>query len=158
MEKQILPITLVIDNFRSMYNVGSLFRTAEAVGVEKMFLCGITPFPPRQKITKVSRRMEQLVDWVYYSDTLAVVKNLKQRGFQIVALEQSSISKTYDSVAYKFPCALILGFEVLGISQPILDLADVIVDIPMLGQGNSLNVSVAFGIVAYEMLRQNKKI
>ncbi|MEI6221490.1 MAG: TrmH family RNA methyltransferase [bacterium] len=152
-----LPVTVVLDNLRSMYNVGALFRTVEAVGAERLLLCGFTPFPPRPKINKVSRGMEEQVAWEYYHETLPVLQREKARGSTIVALEQTKNSVPYDEVLYPFPCSLVVGFEVEGIADSVLEEADITVSIPMIGQGRSLNVVVALGVVLYEIVRQQKK-
>lgn len=145
-------ICVVLDNIRSLHNVGSIFRTAEAGGVEKMYLCGITGTPPQDEIVKVSRGQSRNLPWEYHQDTVSLLKYLKKKKYYLVALEQTSSSRIYTDVQYSFPLALILGFEVSGIARKCLRLADEIVFLPMKGQGKSLNVSVAFGIALYQII------
>lgn len=153
-------------NIRSAHNVGSIFRTADAAGLTKLYLCGITPAPldkykqPVQKIAKVSLGAEQSVEWEKQDSATNVVADLKKQGYQILAVEQASGSIPYhrikSSIAELAKTALIVGSEVEGLPAEILAEADQIVEIPMQGEKESLNVSVAFGIVAFA-LRDNQK-
>ena len=150
---------VVLHNIRSLYNVGSIFRTADAVAAEKIYLCGITPKPvdefgkPRSQLIKVSLGAEKYVPWEKVKLTTRLIDRLKKDGYKILSVEQNKNSTQY----YKLPKSyilnskfcLVLGSEVNGLSQSILKKSDKILEIPMFGKKESLNVSVAFGIVAY---------
>jgi tRNA G18 (ribose-2'-O)-methylase SpoU len=150
---------VILHQLRSLYNVGSIFRTADAVGVEKIYLGGVTPRPidefgrPRKKLAKVSLGAEKYLSWEKVGSTSRLINKLKREGYKILAIEQSRKSTLY----YKFKMrhyhlnkvVLVLGNEVRGLPSSILAKADKILEIPMLGQKESLNVAVAFGIVAY---------
>lgn len=154
----------LLHNIRSAHNVGSIFRTADAVGVTKLYLCGITPAPldkykqPVAKITKVSLGAEENVDWESRESAIEIMTELKKRGYQIYAIEQSPSSIPYNQLkSVKLDKAvLIVGNEVDGLPAEITAEADKILEIPMQGQKESLNVSVAFGIAAFA-LRDNQK-
>jgi tRNA G18 (ribose-2'-O)-methylase SpoU len=141
---------VICDNIRSTHNVGSIFRTSDGAGVDQIYLCGITPRPPRKDIDKVSLGAEKSVPFIYRKSTLSVVTKLKKQGYQIVALE-NNIKGVIDYRKFKptFPLALIIGSEVGGINPKILKKVNHTVSIPMRGKKESLNVSVAFGIIAY---------
>lgn len=153
---------VILDNIRSLYNVGSIFRTADAAGIEKIYLCGITPEPtdnfgkPRQQFVKVSLGAEKSVKWEKAKATGKLIDRLKKDGFKIFAVEQNKKSISYYSLrltAYDLRrIALVFGNEVKGISPAILKKADKILEIPMRGKKESLNVSVAVGIVAFGLL------
>ena len=148
---------VVLDNIRSVYNVGSIFRTSDALGISKIFLCGCTPTPTdrfgrsRKDLAKVALGAEKDIIWEYYSDTKNVLKKLKKEGFQIIAVEQDKKSVDLKKVKIKFPIAVVMGNEVDGIDKKILALCDAIAEIPMLGNKESLNVSVSFGIAGYQL-------
>lgn len=150
------PVFIVLDNIRSLYNVGAMFRTCEAILAEKMFLCGITGRPPRKEIEKVALGAEKLVPWEYNESVYDVVSRLKNNGVKICALELTEPSFYFKKAPYDFPIALVAGNEVEGISEEIMPLVDMAVSIPMLGRANSLNVATALGIAAYELLHQYK--
>ena len=149
---------LILDNIRSVHNVGSIFRTADAAGVARLLLAGLTPAPLdrfgriRKDFIKVSLGAEQSVSWEQVASTEAAILNLKADGVQIMALEQSPTALDYKDIKIKFPCALILGEEVKGLPQKILDQCDVVCQIPMKGEKESLNVSVATGIAIFRIL------
>ena len=150
-------IFLILDNIRSMENVGSIFRTADAAGVSKIFLTGITPKPPRKEIDKAALGAVDFVDWEYTENIKFLVSKLKKENIKIIALEQDPSSAPYTS--YKIPnaddhIAVIVGNEVDGISKEILDLANEIIEIPMHGKKNSLNVAVATGIALFSIRRE----
>ncbi|MCK5122674.1 MAG: RNA methyltransferase [Candidatus Pacebacteria bacterium] len=144
---------VICDSLRSLFNVGSVFRTADGVGIEKVYLCGITGKPDTEKaerkISKVALGAQKYVEWEYAKQSWRLVERLKKEGYQIVSLEQTSKSVNYTDFKPKFPLALIIGNESSGIRKSLLNRSDKIIDIPMRGQKESLNVSVAFGIVAY---------
>lgn len=146
------PFVVLLDNIRSLHNVGAVFRTADAVRLETIYLCGITGTPPRDEIRKTSLGAEESVPWNYVKDARQVIENLRQRGYQIVSLEHTNESYDYRRAPYKFPVCLVIGNEYLGIQNHLVELSDMAVEIPMFGIKQSLNVSVAFGIVAYELL------
>lgn len=153
-----MNIFLILDNIRSCENVGSIFRTADAAGVNKIYLCGITPRPPRKEIDKAAVGAVDFVEWEYVEDIRSLVLDLKKDRVKIIALEQSPDSIPYTSFSIPHTIdssALILGNEVNGISKDVLDLSDTIIEIPMHGQKNSLNVAVATGIALFEIIHKN---
>jgi tRNA G18 (ribose-2'-O)-methylase SpoU len=146
-----LPLAVILNNVRSLYNVGSIFRTADAVGVEKIWLCGITGAPPKLKISKTALGAENTVPWEHRSDAAQIIRELKARNYQIVLVEQIEESVPYDAFPWQVPVCLVLGNENTGISEELLELADGAVDLEMTGIKHSLNVTVAFGVVAYHV-------
>jgi tRNA G18 (ribose-2'-O)-methylase SpoU/DNA-binding XRE family transcriptional regulator len=147
------PFSIVIDNLTSGFNVGSIFRTADAFLAERVYLCGTTPTPPRARITKTSMGTDRWVPWERSASARDVVDGLRERGTQIVAVELTDGSIPPDGADLRPPLALVLGDELAGVSAPVLEAADLAVAVPMLGMGNSMNVSAAFAIVAYELTR-----
>jgi tRNA G18 (ribose-2'-O)-methylase SpoU len=151
---------VILDNIRSIHNVGSIFRTSDALGIEKIYLCGCTPTPKdrfgreRQDLAKVALGAEKDVEWEYVKETKDIIKTLKKEKYQIIAVEQAKNSTNYKEVKIKYPTALIMGNEVGGIEKDILKLADVVAEIPMKGNKESLNVSVSFGIAGYEIFNK----
>ena len=143
---------VICHNIRSRHNVGSIFRTADAAGVSKIFLCGITPAPPHPNIEKVSLGAENFVAWEKCKETWRIIDKLKKEGVEIISLEQAK-GAVYlnDLKSVKKSVALILGEEVNGLPKTILDRSDKIIQIPMRGKKESLNVSVAFGIAVYKL-------
>lgn len=163
---------VILHNIRSLYNVGSIFRTADAAGVEKIYLCGITPKPvdefgrPREQLTKVSLGAEKYVEWEYFKFTSKLIDKLKMHGYKILAIEQNKKSIPYYKIKLNDlsaswrtkklknqKIALIVGNEVKGLPPSILNRADKILEIPMKGRKESLNVSVAFGIITFNLIR-----
>lgn len=140
---------VICDNIRSLENVGSIFRTADALGIDKIFLCGISGKPPHNKISKTALGAEKIIPFEYYSQTWRLIEKLKEEKVNIISLEQDKKSILYTKLKYKFPLALIIGNEIKGISKIILNKSDKIIYLPMQGQKESLNVSVAFGIAGY---------
>ena len=147
------PVTALLDNIRSAWNVGSMFRTADAVGLQGLYLCGMTATPPRADIEKTSLGATLSVPWDYWPDAVAAARNVKEHGRRLVVLEQTPRAMTWNDVVYPFPCCFVVGHEVTGVQTEILDLADLVVDIPMMGVKRSLNVAVSFGLLAYEIRR-----
>lgn len=140
---------VILQNIRSLHNVGSIFRTSDAFGVTKIYLTGITGKPPREEISKVALGAEKYIPWEYHRQPARLIKELQKQGIQIVALEQAKgKSKDINKWKPKFPLALLLGNEPKGLPKILLSLADEVVEIPMKGKKESLNVSVAFGIAA----------
>lgn len=151
-----MPNVLVLDNIRSLYNVGAIFRTCDGAGVKKLYLTGITGYPTQSKraqrqIEKTALSTVPFVDWEYNAQITITLKLLKTNGYQIVALEQTSKSVNYQSAKYKFPIALVVGHETLGVSREALKLADCVVHIPMSGHAKSLNVATAAGVILYHL-------
>ncbi|MGC8651192.1 MAG: TrmH family RNA methyltransferase [Minisyncoccia bacterium] len=146
-----ISFVVILDNIRSTYNVGAIFRTADAIGVSKIYLVGITPAPPNPKINKTALGAENFVVYEKVSQIRRLIKKLKEAGYQIMALEQSQNSLNLFQLQKLFSkkIALILGPEVDGLSKRILNQVDSCVEIPMFGHKESLNVSVAFGIAGY---------
>ncbi len=149
------PITLILDNLRSAFNVGSIVRTADCTRVEKIYFCGITAHPPHKKLDKTSLGAMPYVPWEYRKHVTEAISELKEKGIPVIGLELTSRSQLIWDTEFPLPLGLILGNEALGVSQEALSLADDIVEIPMLGFKNSINVSVASGIVLYEIQRQH---
>lgn len=148
---------VILDNIRSVYNVGSIFRTSDALGVNKIYLCGCTPTPKdrfgrdRSDLAKVALGAEKNIEWQYCETTLDAINILKKEKFQIIALEQSENSVDYKKVKAEKLSAIILGEEVKGLSANVLKMADVIAEIPMKGMKESLNVSVSFGAAGFRI-------
>ena len=149
-----LPVSVLLENVRSMYNVGSFFRTADAAGVEALHLCGYTSYPPKKEISKTALGAEETVRWDHTMDTVARVKELRARGYEIAAIETSDRSVDLFDWTPRFPVCLMFGHEVDGLTEPVMEFADTHVRIPMLGQKHSLNVATAGGVVLYELLRK----
>lgn len=146
-----IPLTVVLNNIRSLYNVGAIFRTCDGVGVEKIWLCGITGYPPQSQISKIALGAEDRVAWDHCDDSLAVIREFKKKGYHIVLLEQMDRSVEYHQFQPQSPVCLVVGNEKEGVSPDLLSLCDTAIEIEMMGVKNSLNVSVAFGIVAYHI-------
>ncbi|MFT5169508.1 MAG: 23S rRNA (guanosine2251-2'-O)-methyltransferase [Lysobacterales bacterium] len=153
-----MPICAVLNDIRSLHNVGSIFRTADGAGVAKIWICGITGHPPKNQIAKTALGAEDSVDWEYRENIIDVLKTLKQEGWQIVFLEQIEGSIVYDDFTPDKPVAIVLGNEIEGISDEVLAFCDQAIEIDMAGVKNSLNVSVAFGIITYHLRSCFKKI
>jgi 23S rRNA (guanosine2251-2'-O)-methyltransferase len=147
-------LVVVCHNIRSAFNIGSVFRTADGAGARKVYLTGYTPAPPHPGISKTALGAEKVVEWEKSSKLGAVIEKLKKENFEIVALEQSKKSVPFESFRSKRNIALIVGNEVRGLSHPLLKKCDEIIEIPMRGGKESLNVSVAFGIAAYSILSE----
>lgn len=148
------PIYFILENIYDTYNIGGLFRLADALAVEKIFLCGECEIPPNPKIKKASVGTYKIVPWEYFSSTTEVIEKLKkyQPSIKIIAVEQNPKSKLYHQVNYSFPLALIFGNETFGVLKKTLALSDLIVEIPMFGVNRSLNVIVAAAIVGYHIV------
>jgi 23S rRNA (guanosine2251-2'-O)-methyltransferase len=142
-------VVVVCHNIRSAFNIGSIFRTADGAGVAKIYLTGYSPAPPHSGISKTALGAEKIVPWEKFSKIDLAIKNLRKDNFEIVALEQDEKSVSLEKYKMKKNIALILGNEVRGLSPAILGKCDTIIEIPMRGKKESLNVSVAFGIAAY---------
>ena len=148
------PIYAMADNIRSIYNVGSIFRTSDAALIEKLYLTGYTPYPPRPEIEKVALGATDAVPWEYIKDPIEAVKKIKSEGIKIVPLEITENSRNYtDITAIDFPLCLILGNELTGVSNNIIALSDFSIEIPQYGFKHSINVSVAYGIAVMELVK-----
>jgi tRNA G18 (ribose-2'-O)-methylase SpoU len=151
-----LPMTVVLDNIRSCHNIGSIFRTSDALLIGKIWLCGITATPPNKEIHKTALDAEKSVLWEYHEDTLEVVGKLHSAGYLVYAVEQvrNSISLPDFRVDMQGKTALVFGNELKGVSQQVIDHCDGAIEIPQYGTKHSFNVSVSAGIVLWELSRQ----
>lgn len=147
-------IYIILDDVLDTYNVGSIFRLADAVAAKKVYLCGRTETPPNSRIKKASINTWQWISWTYASTTVEAIQELKSQNskIKIIGVEQDSKSVPFDKFDYKLPIALVVGNESDGISKKVLDLCDAIVELPMYGINTSLNVMVSLGIVLYKVL------
>lgn len=151
------PIILVLDNVRSAMNVGSVFRTADAFIIEKLYLCGITATPPNKEILKTALGAQEAVNWEHHEDSRNLIEKLKQSGNYIVAVEQTENSTALNEfVIPKNKIVLIFGNEVFGVDQQLIDLCDESIEIPQFGTKHSLNISVTAGIVMWKLLNKIK--
>ena len=149
------PIYVLCDNIRSIFNVGAIFRTSDCAFIEKIYLTGYTPYPPRKEIEKVALGSTESVPWEYHKDPVEVVRSLKDRNIKIAVLEITDSKNFIWNIEEKdFPLCLVLGNEISGVSKEIIELADTSFELPMLGMKQSLNVSVAYGVAVYEMVRK----
>jgi len=148
------PIYFVLDRIIDTYNVGSLFRLADAIAVKKVFLCGEMEYPPSSRIHKAAVGTEQWTPWEKKNSTLETVKELKKKGIQIIAVEQDSRSISYKDLRPNFPCAIVVGNETGGMEKEVLDEVDVIVELPMYGINKSFNVWGSGAIVAYKVIEK----
>lgn len=159
------PVVVVLDNVRSMHNVGSVFRTADAFLVESVCLCGYTPRPPHRDIRKTALGATETVNWEYYVTTLDAVQALKKEYYAIWAVEQAEGSITLDNITWEIltknvntnKVAVIFGNEVTGVDQEVLTLCDGCIEIPQSGMKHSLNISVAAGIVLYGIVNRIRR-
>jgi len=152
------PIILVLDNIRSAMNVGSVFRTADAFLIEKIYLCGITATPPNKELLKTALGANNSVDWEYVEETLIIIKRLKKDNHHIVGVEQTEKATLLNN--FEIPnnkIALIFGNEVFGVNQESIDLCDECIEIPQFGTKHSLNISVSAGIVIWEIWKNYSK-
>ena len=152
-ELERFPITVVLDNVRSAYNVGSVFRTADASRIHSLYLCGYTPYPPNEKVEKTALGACDYVPWVRYPSAVKAISDLKDAGVFIAAFETADKSKNYFDFDFPKPIALIFGNEKEGISSDVLDLADEVLHVPTWGIKNSLNIANVVGITVYEVIR-----
>ncbi len=153
------PIIIVLDNVRSLNNIGSVFRTADAFLIEKVYLCGITAVPPHKDIHKTALGATESVDWEYHESTVALVEKLKQDGFKTLAIEQTEKSTMLNlfEVNSNNKYVLIFGNEVKGVSQEAVDICDGVIEIPQSGTKHSLNISVCAGVVIWDFWSKLKK-
>ncbi|KKR80174.1 MAG: tRNA/rRNA methyltransferase [Candidatus Daviesbacteria bacterium GW2011_GWA1_41_61] len=151
-------IYIILDNVLDTYNIGSIFRLADAVAAKKIYLCGGTETPPNPRIKKASINTTEWVDWEYKETAVEVIEDLrgKVKEIQIIAIEQSDKSVRYDKFEYKYPLALVVGHESEGVSKEVLEMVDAVVELPMFGVNISLNVMVSLAIVLYEVIKRTR--
>lgn len=149
-----IPIVAVLENIRSAYNIGSVFRTADAFLLEAIYICGYSAFPPHKEIKKTALGAEETVHWKHFKTTREAIDELKKEGYKIFAIEQAAGSiqlNQFDRAVDKL--AVVFGNEVTGVEQSTIEMADGCIEIPQLGMKHSLNISVAAGIVLWELVR-----
>jgi len=152
------PIYIILDNVMDTYNVGAIFRLADAVAAEKVILCGETETPPNTRIKKASINTTEWVSWQYFENTKTAIEYLRSTidDLQVIAIEQDSRSVPFQKTGYPFPVALVVGHETHGISKEVLEICDQIVELPMYGINTSLNVMVSLGVVLYQVVKEIK--
>jgi len=152
------PIKVILDNIRSAHNVGSIFRTCDAFLIDEIILCGITASPPNKEIRKTALGSSDSVKWSYFENTKEVIQKLKKEKFQIISIEQADKSTRLEdfNVNSKKKYALIFGNEIKGVNQKLIDMSDVVVEIPQFGTKHSFNVSVSVGIVIWDFFSKIK--
>lgn len=153
-----LPVCVLLDNVRSLYNVGAFFRTAGAAGVERLYLCGIAGHPPQKAISKTALGADQRVAWVHTWHAADSLRTLRGRGYEIAAIETGLHSVDLFDWQPRFPVCVVFGHEVDGLQPAVLDTCDTHIRIPMLGVKHSLNVATAGGVVVYELLRKYRRL
>jgi tRNA G18 (ribose-2'-O)-methylase SpoU len=149
-------IVLILDNIRSLHNVGSAFRTADAFLLEKIYLCGVTGSPPNKEIEKTALGATQTVEWTHRKTTLEAIDELKKAGYKIISVEQAEESTKLNAFTTNTheKLALVFGNEVYGVEQEVIDKSDVVVEIPQLGSKHSFNVAVSIGIVLWQLVKE----
>ncbi len=149
-----LPVVVVLENIRSAYNVGSIFRTADAFLIDRIYICGYTAYPPHKEIKKTALGADETVNWKYFTTTREAVDKLRNEGFKIFSVEQAEKSIMLNKLPLSNDkLAIVFGNEVTGVEQATIQLSDGCIEIPQLGMKHSLNVSVAAGIVLWEIVR-----
>ncbi len=150
------PYAVVLDNVRSIYNVGSMMRTSEAFRCSNMYLCGITVKQPHKDLMKTALGAENTIEWKYFSQTMDAIKDLKEHGYFVIAIEQTYTSKSLSEVEFNadMPIAFVFGNEVDGVSEEVLQQCDLCIEIPQFGSKHSFNVSVTCGMILWEFAKQ----
>ena len=149
-----MPLVVLVDNVRSLYNVGSIFRTSDGVLIEKLILTGFTPHPPRKEIEKTALGATKSVPWEYVRNPIDAVDSLRKSGYHIACLELTDRSIPYFEVTpADFPLCLVIGNEIVGVAKDLVATSDMSLEIPMVGTKQSLNVAVAYGIASFELAR-----
>lgn len=149
------PFVVVLDNVRSMNNVGSVMRTCDAFLCSQMFLCGITATPPHREITKTAIGAENSVNWVYVESTISAIKSLREKKYRILAIEQTYNSVLLQNMVFdSTPIAFVFGNEIDGVNQQVIDVCDGVIEIPQLGTKHSFNIAVSCGILLWEYARK----
>lgn len=153
------PLILILDNIRSLNNVGTFFRTADAFNVEKIYICGITAQPPHREIQKTALGATESVEWEYVDNIESLIKTLKNKNIKICSVEQTEQTEMLQEfrIASSQKYALVMGNEVDGVSQRVIDISDHILEIPQFGTKHSLNVAVCCGVILWEFVRFYKK-
>lgn len=153
------PFIVILDDIRSMHNVGAAFRTCDAFVVTALYLCGYTPKPPHRDIHKTALGATDTVKWAYFEHTTTAVQRAKEQGYKIVAVEQAHNSTMLNEFTPNTdePIALVFGNEVSGVSEEVMEVADACIEIPQWGSKHSINISVSIGVVLWEMVRQQKQ-
>ena len=147
-----LPVVVILNSIRSSYNVGSIFRTSDGAMIEKLYLCGYTPHPPKKEVLKTALGSQDSVEWQFIENPVEIVKKYKKDGYTICALEQTSKNINYSEISKnQLPLCLIVGNEITGVNQELIDLCDISIEIPQYGIKQSLNVAVAYGISIFEL-------
>ena len=151
-----IPLIVILDNVRSLNNIGSVFRTCDGFGIGRLILCGISTPPPHRDIYKTALGAEEAVDWEYFAETMDAVRKIKDEGYYIAAVEQVENSMLLDKFIppAKMPLALVFGHEIKGVQQEIVDVCDACIEIPQYGTKHSFNISVSAGIVLWEISRK----
>jgi tRNA G18 (ribose-2'-O)-methylase SpoU len=149
-----MPVVALFDNIRSMFNVGSMFRTADGAWLEEIIISGYTAAPPRKEIAKTALGAEYSVPWRHIPNAVDALNALKKRGYTAVALEHTTQSRSFTQVNYEFPVVFVVGNEGVGVQDEIVSACDFAVELPQHGMKSSMNVAVAFGIMLYELRRQ----
>lgn len=152
------PIYTILENVRSLYNVGAILRSSDGAGVKKVWLCGITPRPPATEISKTALGAEKFVEWEYEEEAVDVIARLKGEGVQIVGVEIAKGARNFWEAEFEFPVCFVFGHEVEGVSGEVLGMCDKKIFIPMYGKKESLNVEAAYCTVVYEAVRKLKKV
>jgi tRNA G18 (ribose-2'-O)-methylase SpoU len=151
-----IPLLVVLDNVRSLNNIGSVFRTSDAFRLEAVYLCGITATPPHREIHKTALGSTESVHWKYWKQTSDAINDLKKHGYKIISVEQAEGAVMLDQVQLwdHQKHALVFGHEIRGVDQQVVDMSDLCIEIPQYGTKHSLNISVAAGIVIWELFRK----
>jgi len=149
-----IPLIVVLDNIRSMNNIGSVFRTSDAFKVKAVYLCGITACPPHKDIQKTALGATESVEWKYFKNTIDAITELKSEGFLIASVEQAEGSVGIDDIDCTKPVAVVMGNEVKGVEQKVIDVSNYCLELPQYGTKHSLNVSVCAGIVIWELFKK----
>jgi len=155
-EMEKMPVRIILDNIRSLMNVGSVFRTSDAYLIKEIILCGITATPPHREIQKTALGATESVDWRYVESTVEAVRELQKQDIKVYAIEQADDSKMLDYVQFSFDneIAIVMGNEVKGVSDEVMELVDDCIELPQFGTKHSLNISVTTGILIWELFRQ----
>lgn len=153
-----MPVIIILDNVRSLHNVGSVFRTSDAFRIEQLVLCGITGTPPHKELHKTALGATESVDWVYENHTSEAILKLKEKDYTIYAIEQTKNSTLLNQTSLKNKVAFIFGNEVSGVSDEVINMSDGVIEIPQFGTKHSFNVATTVGLILWEFYRQNPKI